>query len=291
MDRNFLVGMLVALALLVAGVVIWIRRRRAGSALYHERLLEAVADGVITQEELAELEALRRRHDVSAAQARMAALVAYRRVLADALEDAELTPEEDRTLAHIQERLGIDERELRADKTQLCRVRLLTRITNGELPHAEMPGIQLVPGEQGHWFVRATFAERTGIAGARPLRAVEVDVDADAPFTPFGERDALEPRAEILPNDVGVLAITSRRVVFKGARRTISIPHARLARVGLHGDGVRLDEAPNSRAGAGDAVARYFMVDDPELTAAVALYAARQRRSEIRPATRPPRTA
>src|SRR5690606_31041667 len=130
MDRNFLVGMLVALALLVAGVVIWIRRRRAGSALYHERLLEAVADGVITQEELAELEALRRRHDVSAAQARMAALVAYRRVLADALEDAELTPEEDRTLAHIQERLGIDERELRADKTQLCRVRLLTRITN-----------------------------------------------------------------------------------------------------------------------------------------------------------------
>jgi hypothetical protein len=89
-----------------------------------------------------------------------------------------------------------------------------------------------------------------------------------------------------------VLAITSRRVVFQGARRTISIPHARLAKLALHADGVRLDEAASNHAGPQDtAVARYFMVDDPELTAAVTLHAARQRRSEIRPVTRSPRTA
>ncbi len=293
MQRNFLVGMLVALVLLVAGVLVWFRQRRAGRALYHERLLDAVADGVITQEELAELDALRRKHDLSSTEARVAALVAYRRVLAEALEDAELTPDEDRTLERLQEQLGLDERELRADRTQLCRARLLTRVVNGELPHAEIPGIQLVPGEQGHWFVRATFAERTGIErGARTLRALEFDVDADVAFSPLGERDALGPRAEILPSDVGVLAITSRRVVFQGARRTISLPHARLALVALHSDGVRLDEAPSNHADP-QAVrtARFFLVDDPELTAAVALYSARQRRGEIRPATRPPRTA
>lgn len=292
MDRNFLIGMAVALTLLVAGAIIWFRQRRAGRALYHERLLAAVADGVLTQEELAELDAIRRKHELSRAEARMAAVVAYRRALADALEDAELTADEDQALQRLQEQLGLDAKELRADMTQLCRARLLTRITAGTLPEAEVPGIQLVPGEQGHWFVRATFAERTGLAAGRPLQALEFAVDGASGYSPLGERDALEPRAEILPSDVGVLAITSRRVIFQGARRTISIPHARLAAVALHGDGVRLDEAPSNHADPQNgAAARYFLVDDPELTAAVALQAARQRRGEIRPATHPPRTA
>jgi len=292
MNRNFLFGMLAALTLLVVGVIIWLRQRRAGRAHYHERLLEAVADGVLTQEELAELDAIRRKHELSTAEARMAAVVAYRRALADALEDAELTPDEDQGLERLREQLGLDEKQLRADMTQLCRARLLTRVTAGTLPHADVPGIQLVPGEQGHWFVRATFAERTGLGTGRPLHALAFAVDDGPAYSPLGERDALEPRAEILPSDVGVLAITSRRVIFQGARRTISIPHARLAAVALHRDGVRLDETPSNHADPQNGTAaRYFLVDDPELTAAVALQAARQRRGEIRPATHPPRTA
>lgn len=288
MHPNFLIGMLVAGALLVAGTVAWLRQRRTGRELYRERLLAAVADGVITEDELAELEAIRAKHDVSSAEARMAAVVAYRRMLAGALEDAELSPDEDRTLQRLQEQLGLDDRDLREDMTQLCRARLLARITNDDLPTADAPGIQFVPGEQAHWFVRATFAERTAIAGGtRALRGVEFAVDDVAAFTALGERDALGPRAEILPSDVGVLVITSRRVIFQGARRTISIPHARLSTVVLHADGVRIDETESNRAENGErTVARYFMVDDPELTAAVALHAARRRRGEIRPALR-----
>ncbi len=291
MHPNFLIGMLVAWGLLAAGLILLARQRRSGRALYRARLLEAVADGVITQEEFAELESLRERHEVGRAEARMAALAAYRRALGDALADAELSPEEDHSLQRLQEQLGLSHADLGDDLTQLCRARLLARITAGELPHADLPGIQLVAGEQGHWFVRATFAERVALGGrgGRALRTVAFAVD-DGPFTALGERDALRPSAEILPSDMGVLAVTSRRVVFQGARRTISIPHARLIAVALYADGVRLEEASGTAADA-PAIARYFLVDDAELTAATALHAARQRRAEIRPATHPSRTA
>ncbi|NJD11968.1 MAG: hypothetical protein FIB01_16500 [Gemmatimonadetes bacterium] len=74
-----------------------------------------------------------------------------------------------------------------------------------------------------------------------------------------------------------MLVITSRRTVFQGARRTLSVPHARIAAVTCYRDGIRLDENRPSAQ-------KYLLVDDAEVTAAILLHAARKRRIEIRPA-------
>ncbi len=294
MPSNFTLGLMVAGALAAAGLILLVRNRRAGRAVYRARLLEAVADGVITNEEFAELEALRERHEISRAEARMAALAAYRRALGAALEDAELTAEEDASLERLQQQLDLDAADLRADLTQLSRARLLGRIATGDLPRVDAPGIQLVPGEYCHWFVRATLAERLALSSPaeQKLHGIELDVDADTPFSARGARDGLRPSADILPRDLGVLAVTSRRIIFQGARRTLSTAHARLTCVALYTDGVRLDETTSvNGGGSAPTVRRFFLVDDAELTAAVALRAARLRRTEIRPLTRPNRTA
>jgi hypothetical protein len=78
--------------------------------------------------------------------------------------------------------------------------------------------------------------------------------------------------------------ITSRRVIFRGARRTVSVPHARIEQVTLYADGLRIEEIAQSAR-------RYFLVDDPELACAILLQAARQRRAEIRPAKQSRSTA
>ena len=292
MDRAVLAVVLV-LAVLIAGALWVAGRRRAGRRLYVQRLDEALADGILTQEEIAELDVLRERHEITRAQARMAALAVYRRALRDAVVDHELTAEEDAALHRLEEQLALRPSDIHADKTQLSRLRLLGRVTAGDLPVVRATGVTLVPDEQAHWVVRATLAERLALPrpGRTPLRPVEFDVDAETAFSAPSNRDALKPQDDILPRDPGILIITSHRTIFQGAKRTHSLPHARLQRVALYADGIRLDEGQSSDSQAGALVRRFFLVDDAELTAACALHAARLRREHVRPATRPHRSA
>ena len=87
------------------------------------------------------------------------------------------------------------------------------------------------------------------------------------PYEPGGARDALRPSPRILPSDLAVLVVTDRRTLLRGARRTAAVPHAQLATVTVHRDGVRLTE----RGGA----THILLVEDPDLTAAIVLQAAR----------------
>jgi hypothetical protein len=254
------------------------RRRRHARAVYQRRLEAAVADGILTQEEIAELERLRQEKELTPAEVRIAARATYRTILREALRDSRLTPEEDRTLLHLQAQLGLSDRELGEDSEQLSRLRTLGRLEAGQLPVIEVP-IDLVPHERAHWLVQGAFAERLDIPrpGRHALRSVALPIEGDSPFSADGERDALRPAEDILPRDLGIVVITSRRTVFHGAKRTVSIPHARLLTVGLYADGFAVDELDGDVRG-------YFLVEDAELTAAVLLHAARKRRREIRPA-------
>jgi hypothetical protein len=145
--------------------------------------------------------------------------------------------------------------------------------------------VQLVPDERCHWVVQSTFAERISLPNSarRDLSGPAFPVLGVEPFGASGARDALRPADDILPTDVGALIITSRRTIFQGAKRTLSVPHARAEHVTLFADGIRVEEI-------GQSARRYFLVEDPELTCAILLQAARRRRHEIRPA-RPHRSA
>jgi tellurite resistance protein len=266
---------LVALAVVTQLLVSRQRSRRRARRVYQEALARALADGVLTPEETAELDKLRSDKDLSSREVRMAALALYRTALHDAAADARLTPDEDEHLRALQTHLGLSERDLGTEFLRVSRLRMLSAITSGRLPEVPCP-IDLVPDEVCHWVVHATLAHRLDLPAREALEGVPFDVLAPEPFHANGPRSELAPSELVLPTDLGVLIVTSRRTVLQGARRTLSIPHARLQRVTLYGDGVGLEE----QAG----VISLLLVDDAELTAAIVLHAARQRRAEIRPA-------
>jgi hypothetical protein len=275
---------LLSLLVLGAGVIaLFDARRRKARQIYQRQLESALADGSLTPEEIAELERLRTAKDLSAADVRTVARAVYRAALHDAISDQRLSPEEDQSLRQLQSQLGLSEAELEQDHTQLSRLRMLAQVTAGQLPTVEPP-IPLGAQETCHWVVQCAFAERLGLSrAADSLRGKRLNVADDAPFAVDTQRDALRPSEAILPIDLGVLAVTSRRTYFQGAKRSLSVPHARLEHITLHADGIRLDEL------GGNAKA-YLLVDDAELTAAILLQAARRRRAEIKP-LRPNRSA
>jgi hypothetical protein len=276
METTLLIVLVAFVAVAIA--VGYRRRRRRARASYQRRLEAALADGVLTPDEIAELDRLRTEKDLTPLEVRMVARATYRTILREAMKDERLTDDEDRTLRELQTQLDLGDHDLEApDRVQLSRLRTLARLERGQLPVIESP-VDLVPHEKAHWVVQAAFAERLDLPtpGRRQLRGVTLTLDDDAPFHAGPGRDALRPAEDILPSDLGILVLTSRRTIFQGAKRRISIAHARLQSITVFADGLRLDEPGRDERG-------YFLADDAELTAAVLLHAARKRRREIRP--------
>jgi hypothetical protein len=284
MQTAWLVAILIASFVGLIAVRIVAHRRRHRARLEYQRLLQgALDDGVLSPEELEQLEAVRKDGALTPDEVRMAALAIYRVALRDAAADARLTPEEDASLQRLQQQLGLSEQDLGADLTPLARLRMLARVAEGHLPEVHAP-VPLVPDERCHWVVQSTLADRISLptAARKEIAGPVFGVLASDPFVASGARDPLRPADDILPTDLGTLVVTSRRTIFQGAKRTISVPHARAETVTLYRDGIRVEEIGSAR--------RYFLVEDPELTCAILLQAARRRRSEIRPA-RPNRFA
>lgn len=265
---------LLSLALLIIAVAAQAksRRRRAREA-YLRRLEDALADGTLSPEELAELEGLQLARDLSNAEVRMAALAIYRAAVRQVLADDRLDEQEDLALRSLQAQLGLSDEELAADHFRLGRLRLLAQVNAGTLPYVDAP-VPLVPHERGHWVVQASFAERIGRGDVTDgLRGIRVPIPGEEPFNLDGARDALRPSEFVLPVDLGILVITTRRLIFQGAKRTVSIPHARMETIVLYEDGFLVLETGGVARG-------YLLVHDAELTTAVLRQAARRRRGE-----------
>lgn len=259
----------------IAGSWALVRRRRVtGRRLYQKHLERALADGILTDEETRELAVLREERDLSDAEVRMVAISLYRRALKDAVADARITEEEDEALQRMRVQLGLSDADLAADVAQLQRIRVFAGVERGDLPRVDSP-TPLAEGEICHWVVQGTLADQIAVPGrTSDLRAISFVVDPATPFSVTGERGALRSSAEVLPTDTGLAVVTNRRTIFHGARRNISVPHMKLRTVQLFQDGLALHETDPAHTS-------FFMVSDPELTAAILLCAARKRQREL----------
>ena len=283
MGLPLLLALLLGSASFVGGVGFVRSRKARGRRLYQQSLERALADGILTEEEARELESVREQRDLTEAEVRMVAVSLYRRALKEAVADSRITPEEDAELQRLRTQLELTDRELREDSKQVQRVRLLAEIERDQLPHIDAP-VQLASGEECHWAVQGRLADKLGLRGRKSeLRGISFEVATATHFSAVGDRSELRPSSEVLPVDMGVLLITNRRILFQGARRTIIVPHIKLRAIELYKDGLAIEESdPAHRS--------LFIVDDPELTSAVLLCAARLRRRELGGLTSP-RTA
>ena len=272
---TFLLGLAsLAVSAVAAGAFVRYRRVR-NRRLYQQSLERALADGILTDEEARELASVRAEHELSEAEVRMVALSLYRRALRDAVADSRITEEEDEVLQRLRTQLGLSDRDLRGDVAQLQRVRLLSEVERDHLPHVDSP-IPLASGEECHWVIQARLADRLSTPGRKSeLRQLNFQVASATVFSANGDRSELRTSDEMLPTDMGVLVITDRRTLFRGARRTVNVPHLKLRAVDLFKDGIAIEESEPARRS-------FFIVDDPELTAAVLLRAARDRTSQLK---------
>lgn len=257
-----------------AGVYVQ-RRRKQSRRLYQQHLERALEDGILTDAEATELATVREERSLSEAEVRMVAVSLYRRALNDAVADARITEQEDATLQRLREQLALSDADLAQDLEQLQRIRVLAGVERGDLPHVDSP-TPLADGEICHWVVQGRLAEQLVVPGRRTeLRAISFTVESDAIFSASGERSELRSSPEMLPVDIGLTIVTNRRTLFQGAKRHVSVPHMKLRTLELFTDGIALDEFDPAHTS-------FLLVNDPELTAAILLCAARKRKRELK---------
>ncbi len=152
---------------------------------FREAVLEAVKDGKLTKKEIDELETMREEMGLPLDVLDAIRVQAYVTAFQSVSDDADISDDEWDELEQIQDYLGLKDSEIAKSKKQLLRLRVLSEIKHGNMPIIDV-ALLLKPGETAYW--KEAMIRKTGDG-----------------------------------KDSGELIITSKRLIFKGSKKSIGI--------------------------------------------------------------------
>jgi hypothetical protein len=215
---------------------------------FKKAISEVIADGEVSEDERAALKELAARLrlpeeaqlQLYAEQAKALFVESYRVSLAD----ERFSPEERSRIDDTARKLGVDARLDPEMRAKVDRFAFLWQIENGQLPVISAP-INLQKGEVCHftcqveWSELRTHTKRIDYAGPtgsiRIARGIRFRVGSIVPRRVTAE--------ELTLIDQGTLYITSKRVLFNGAKKNTTIRHSALLGVQPFADGMVLEKA------------------------------------------------
>ncbi len=205
-------------------------------AQYQEVLLQAMDDGVLTNDEIEELDQLRKDLGLKDDDIKAMRMKAFQKALEVVKADGVFTPKEERDLEKIKSYLGVGEVDVSKNQVTLAKMRVLYEIQRGNLPIDEIPGLGLELGEQTHMSVGATLHEpkegsRVTQAGSGPA------FKAGKPYRMGAGRLMPLPEAELAEMAKGSLTITNRRVMFNSGKTAFRFKYELLMSVTVFTDG------------------------------------------------------
>ena len=216
---------------------------RVGKEFYGAAVDGVMRDGVATDLEHRFLNELREKLQLAPAIAKAIYTkkfeALYRARLDTSLSDQMLSPEEDRELSALAHSLGVNVSH--SDAGQLDRFRLLWKIQNEGLPQIAAP-INLQRGEVCHLSTSGALmeivkrTERIGYSGpAVSFRIMKGVYWRAASFKPH-----VMTKTAMVKTDAGPLCITSKRLVFVGTVKSLSIRLASILSTEPYSDGISI---------------------------------------------------
>ena len=209
-------------------------------AQYEAVLLAAMADGVLTESEIKELDALRKTLKMKEEDVRVIRLKAFQKAIDAVKADGMFTPKEEIDLEKIRDYLGLSETEMVRNRVTLAKMRVLYEIHKGNLPLDEIPGLGLEKGEQTHMCVSASFFAvrpdtRLLHRGAGPI------FKAGTPYRMGAGRVFPLTETELGDEVVGTWTITNQRVMFNSGQHAFRLRYDKLLGVTVFADAFLLE--------------------------------------------------
>jgi hypothetical protein len=213
-------------------------------AAVRELAIQCLGDGILTDEELSSILAEQRRQGLSDDDLRFFRTELFQRACDAAGADRRLTPPEEESLNRLMQRFSIDTNSssIQRSARDLPKFRLLYEIDQGNLPVLQLPGIVLRGGEQAHAAVRASLLEERVIRKTYQggSQGVSFRIARGVSYRVGGHRGQIKTETGIVPVSTGVLALTSKRVVFHGDRKSLNATWNKVGSAELHNNGITL---------------------------------------------------
>ncbi len=187
---------------------------------FHAAVRAAIADGKLTEAEIADLERRKEQLGLSDEALNTIRQDLYVEAFSKATEDEQVTEEEWEELEHIQDYLDLQDVDIAATKRELYRMRILSEIQKGNLPVMQQETFAADNDELIHW--------------AEPVDALKTQGKGAVM-----QSSTLFNTAGWTRTDGGLLIITSKRVVLTAAQ-THSWSYRRVLAVKPYVNGVLL---------------------------------------------------
>lgn len=186
-------------------------------AIYREKVKEALSDGKLTKEKVAELEAARQALEVEDAADDRTRFrrEAFNEAVSAVKAGGKMTADEARELARIQKFLALSDDQIEKTRWDLVRLKTFTDIREGRLPqvsatHNALRGLKMQDAEIAHYCVPAeifSIADPGTSIGARLNTGASYQLGAGA------HHDL--PTASAVLQDSGVFLLTNQRIMLR----------------------------------------------------------------------------
>jgi tellurite resistance protein len=218
------------------------RQRSANAAEFKGALLAAAADGTISEEETKTLQSQYAALGITLDDLARIRVQVYTHALQSAKTDGQITAEEEQDLHRIQSFLKIPDHEIKASKTELARLRLLAELQAGNPPIIHSSNVILQKGEDLHWLEPAALLEER-VVGRRYVggsSGVSIRIMKGVSYRVGQSRGRMVADSQTLEVSHGDLVLTSRRVMFRGDRKSFNYRVDNLLDVQVFQGGVRI---------------------------------------------------
>jgi len=215
--------------------------------IHRRELQKALADHHLTSEEKARLNDLVKRlrlpDEIAQAIYKEDATALTQRVFSKAVEDRRLSKEEEDQLAALADNLGVKITYDEASVATLERFRLLWRIEQGDLPDVPVP-VHLQRGERCHVNIPASQYEFRAVTRAVRYSGPSYRLKITKGLSwRIGQVSVDRVTSEVLTLlDTGVLYITSKRLLFDGAKKNRAIPLQKIINFTVHKNGIQVEK-------------------------------------------------
>lgn len=211
-------------------------------AEFREKVKEAVSDGRLTPQKIAELESARQELDVEDASDDRTKFrrEAYNEAVSAVKAGGKMTADEARELARIQKFLALSDDQIEKTRWDLVRLKTFTEIREGRLPqvsatHNALRGVKMQDGEVAHYCVPAeifSLADVGTTMGAKKTAGAAYALGSGTPHE-------LPVKGAVL-QDSGVFLMTNQRMVLRAEGHNHVFVIREVEQYYFYRDGIRL---------------------------------------------------
>lgn len=217
---------------------------RENLANFRSALMDAVADGQLTDEEVESLADLRTQFGLSLEDIGRARVKAYEAAFRAAAADKAITTAEAAELTKIQKFLQLSDNDIAQTKQEFARYRLLAEIQRGNLPEPRVGSLILQKAETAHWIEPASLIEER-VVGRRyegSSSGMSFRIAKGVSYRVGASRGRLIVDTANVPVSVGELVLTNKRVIFRGDKKSFNYRLDKLLDIQLYSQGLRITD-------------------------------------------------